>query len=66
MIRVHLTLHSLFPSCGLAINYTTPQLVFAAPSWKEMGIIPSVATQLLCMDLESTVSRNLVPIKQGW
>ena len=66
MIRVHLTLHSLFPSCGLASIYTTPQLVFDAPLWKEVGIIPSVPTQLLCMDLESTVFRNLVPIKQGW
>ena len=49
---VHLTLNSFSASCGLASIYTTPQLVFAAPLWNEIGIVPSFPTHLLCMALE--------------
>ena len=52
IIRIHITLNSLFASCGLASIYTTPPLVFAAPLWNELGIIPSFPTHLLCMALE--------------
>ena len=35
-------------------------------SENELGIIPSFPTHLLFMALESTLFRNLVPIKQSW
>ena len=42
---VHLTLNSFSASCRLANIYTTPQLVFAAPLWNKLWIIPSFPTR---------------------